>query len=82
MQKQLEIGGGLRNFHMGIAYMNEGKLDSAVMLMKLALSTFSDLNDQSGSGRTMKFLGDTYEKWEFRFVRNYTIEIDSLKRDE
>lgn len=50
------------NFHMGIAYMNEGKLDSAVMLMKMALSTFSDLKDKSGSGRALKFLGDTYEK--------------------
>ncbi|MEJ0104431.1 MAG: tetratricopeptide repeat protein, partial [Bacteroidota bacterium] len=50
------------NFHMGIAYMNEGKLDSALMLMKKAISTFSDLKDQSGLGRAMKFLGDTYEK--------------------
>ncbi len=50
------------NFHMGIAYMNEGKLDSAVMLIKMAISTFLDLKDQSGLGRAMKFLGDTYEK--------------------
>jgi len=50
------------NFHMGIAYMNEGKLDSALVLIKKAISTFSDLKDQSGSGRAMKFLGDTYEK--------------------
>ena len=50
------------NFHMGIAYMNEGKLDSTLMLIKKAISTFSDLKDQSGLGRAMKYLGDTYEK--------------------
>lgn len=50
------------NFHMGIAYMNEGKLDSAVLLIKKAISTFSDVKDQSGLGRALKFLGDTYEK--------------------
>ena len=50
------------NFHMGIAYMNEGKLDSAFMLIKDAISTFSELKDRSGLGRAMKFLGDTYEK--------------------
>ncbi|HWH62902.1 MAG TPA: hypothetical protein VNS50_06495, partial [Ginsengibacter sp.] len=50
------------NFHMGIAYMNEGKLDSARLLIKKAISTFSDLKDQSGFGRAMKYLGDTYEK--------------------
>ncbi|HEY6438301.1 MAG TPA: ATP-binding protein, partial [Ignavibacteriaceae bacterium] len=49
-------------FHMGIAYMNEGKLDSALMLIKKAISTFSDLKDQSGLGRAMKYLGDTYER--------------------
>ena len=50
------------NFHMGIAYMNEGKLDSALMFIKKAILTFSDLKDQTGSGRAMKYLGDTYEK--------------------
>ena len=50
------------NFHMGIAYMNEGKLDTALMLIKSAISTFSDLKDQSGLGRAMKYLGDTYAK--------------------
>jgi two-component system, NtrC family, sensor kinase len=49
-------------FHMGIAYMNEGKLDSALMFIKNAISTFSDLKDQGGLGRAMKYLGDTYEK--------------------
>ena len=50
------------NFHMGIAYMNEGKFDSALMLIKKAISTFSDLKDQTGLGRAMKYLGDSYEK--------------------
>jgi signal transduction histidine kinase/Tfp pilus assembly protein PilF len=50
------------NFHMGIAYMNEGKLDSALTLIKKAISTFSALKNQSGLGRAMKYLGDTYEK--------------------
>ncbi|MEO8111578.1 MAG: ATP-binding protein [Ginsengibacter sp.] len=50
------------NFHMGIAYMNEGKLDSALVLMKNAISTFSDFKDQAGLGRAMKYLGDTYER--------------------
>jgi signal transduction histidine kinase/Tfp pilus assembly protein PilF len=50
------------NFHMGITYMNEGKLDSALTLIKKAISTFSDLKDQSGLGRAMKYLGDTYER--------------------
>jgi signal transduction histidine kinase/Tfp pilus assembly protein PilF len=50
------------NFHMGIAYMNEGKLDSALMFIKNALSVFSEFKDQTGLGRAMKYLGDTYEK--------------------
>ncbi|MGC4038517.1 MAG: ATP-binding protein [Chitinophagaceae bacterium] len=50
------------NFHMGIAYMNEGKLDSALLLIKNAVATFSDLNDEGGLGRALKYLGDTYEK--------------------
>jgi two-component system, NtrC family, sensor kinase len=49
-------------FHMGIAYMNEGKLDSAILFSKNAISTFSDLKDQSGLGRAMKYLGDIYER--------------------
>jgi tetratricopeptide (TPR) repeat protein len=49
-------------FHMGVAYMNEGKLDSALLFIKKALSTFSDLKDNTGLGRAMKYLGDTYEK--------------------
>jgi tetratricopeptide (TPR) repeat protein len=50
------------HFHMGIAYMNEGKLDSALMFINNAISTFSDLKDQSGLGRAMKYVGDGYEK--------------------
>ncbi len=50
------------NFHMGIAYMNEGKLDSALMFIENAIATFADLKDQVGLGRAMKYLGDTYEK--------------------
>lgn len=50
------------NFHMGIAYMSEEKLDSALILIKKAISTFSDLKDQSGLGRAIKYLGDVYEK--------------------
>jgi signal transduction histidine kinase/Tfp pilus assembly protein PilF len=49
-------------FHMGIAYMNEEKLDSALMFINNAISTFSDLKDQKGLGRAMKYLGDTYQK--------------------
>ena len=50
------------HFHMGIAYMNEGKLDSALVFIKDAISTFSDLKDQSGLGRATKYLGDTYDR--------------------
>lgn len=48
------------NFHMGIAYLNEGKLDSALLLITEAISTFSVLKDQSVEGRAMKYLGDTH----------------------
>jgi tetratricopeptide (TPR) repeat protein len=61
------------NFHMGIAYMNEGKLDSALMFIKKAISTFSDLNDQSGLGRALKYLGDTYEK-----MGNFDLAANSI----
>ncbi len=50
------------NFHMGIAYMNGGKYDSALLLIKNAITTFSDLKDTSGSGRALKYLGDTYQR--------------------
>ncbi|HEX6847396.1 MAG TPA: ATP-binding protein [Chitinophagaceae bacterium] len=67
------------NFHMGIAYMNEGKLDSALMLINKAISTFSDLKDQSGLGRAMKYLGDTYEKMgNFDLAANTILQSISL----
>ncbi|MFL0685838.1 MAG: tetratricopeptide repeat protein [Algoriphagus aquaeductus] len=50
------------NFHMGIAYLNEGKLDSAFKLISEAISTFSILKDLSMEGRALKYLGDTYSK--------------------
>jgi signal transduction histidine kinase len=49
-------------FHMGIAYMNEEKLDSALLFIKNAISTFSDLKDKTGLGRATKYLGDVYQK--------------------
>ena len=48
-------------FHMGISYMNDGKLDSALLYIKKAQTVFSDLNDPQ-LGRTMIYLGETYEK--------------------
>ncbi|HET6769353.1 MAG TPA: ATP-binding protein, partial [Chitinophagaceae bacterium] len=49
------------NFHMGIAYMNAGKFDSALMLIEKAQSVFSDLKDPQ-MGRTMLYQGDTYKR--------------------
>lgn len=70
------------NFHMGIAYMNEGKLDSASMLIKEAISTFSDLKDQSGLGRAMKFLGDTYQKMgDFDLAANTIVQAIALLKE-
>lgn len=50
------------NFHMGIAYMNDGNQDSAIFLINHAITTFTDTKDQVGLGRAMKYLGDTYRK--------------------
>jgi two-component system, NtrC family, sensor kinase len=70
------------NFHMGIAYMNEGKLDSALMLIKTAISTFSDLKDQAGLGRAMKYLGDTYEKMgNFDLAANTILQSIALLKE-
>jgi two-component system NtrC family sensor kinase len=70
------------NFHMGIAYMNEGKLDSALLLMNKAKSTFSDLKDHSGLGRAMKYLGDTYEKMgDFDLAANRILQAISLLKE-
>lgn len=48
-------------FHTGIAYMNAGKLDSALTLIKTAQAMFSDLKDPQ-LGRSMIYLGETYQK--------------------
>ncbi|MEP7322419.1 MAG: ATP-binding protein [Saprospiraceae bacterium] len=63
----------LINLHMGIAYMNAGKLDSALILEKKALSMFSEQKDQRNIGVAMKYLGDIYVKMgDFESAR-YTI---------
>ena len=49
------------NFHMGIAYMNAGNFDSALLLIGKAQSVFSDLKDPQ-LGRTMLYQGDTYKR--------------------
>jgi hypothetical protein len=70
------------NFHMGITYMNEGKLDSALMLIKKAISTFSDLKDQTGLGRAMKYLGDTYERMgNFDLAANTILQAIALLKE-
>ncbi len=70
------------NFHMGVAYMNEGKLDSALMLIDKAISTFTDLKDQSGLGRAKKYLGDTYEKMgNFDLAANTILQATALLKE-
>jgi len=70
------------NFHMGIAYMNEGKLDSALILINNAIATFTDLQDQSGLGRAMKYLGDTYEKMgDFDLAANKVLQAIALLKE-
>jgi len=49
------------NFHMGVAYMNAGKFDSALLLIEKAQSVFSNLKDPQ-MGRTMLYQGDTYKR--------------------
>jgi signal transduction histidine kinase len=49
------------DFHMGIAYMNGGKFDSALLLIEKAQSVFSYLKDPQ-MGRTMLYQGDTYKR--------------------
>ncbi len=61
------------NFHMGIAYMNDEKLDSAFILFRESISTFSTLKDQSGLGRVMKYLGDAY-----RETGNFDLAADTI----
>lgn len=70
------------HFHMGIAYKNEGKLDSALMLIKNAIATFSELNDKSGLGRAMIYLGDTHEKMgNFDLAANTIVQAIPLLKE-
>jgi len=70
------------NFHMGVAYMNDGKLDSALMLINKAISTFLDLKDQTGLGRAMKYLGDTYERMgNFDLAANTILQAIALLKE-
>jgi len=48
-------------FHMGIAYMNAGKLDSALLFIKEAQSVFLELKDPQ-LGRTKIYQGETYQR--------------------
>ncbi|MGZ8538123.1 MAG: tetratricopeptide repeat protein, partial [Flavisolibacter sp.] len=59
-------------FHMGISYMNAGKLDSALMFIKKAQSTFSDLKDPQ-IGRSMIYLGETYER-----MGNFDLAVNTM----
>lgn len=59
-------------FHMGISYMNAGKLDSALMFIKKAQSTFSDLKDPQ-LGRSMIYLGETYER-----MGNFDLAVNTM----
>ena len=59
-------------FHMGISHMNDGKLDSALMYIKKAQSTFSDLKDPQ-LGRSFIYLGETYEK-----MGNFDLAVNTM----
>jgi signal transduction histidine kinase/Tfp pilus assembly protein PilF len=59
-------------FHMGISYMNDGKLDSALMFIKKAQSIFSDLKDPQ-IGRSMIYLGETYER-----MGNFDLAVNTM----
>ena len=59
-------------FHMGISYMNAGKLDSALLFIKKAQSTFSDLKDPQ-LGRSMIYLGETFEK-----MGNFDLAVNTM----
>jgi two-component system NtrC family sensor kinase len=49
------------NFHMGIAYMNAGRFDSALLLIAKAQSVFTASKDPQ-LGRSMLFQGDIYKR--------------------
>ena len=59
-------------FHMGISYMNDGKLDSALLFIKKAQTVFSDLKDPQ-IGRSMIYLGGTYEK-----MGNFSLAVNTM----
>ena len=59
-------------FHMGISYMNDGKLDSALIFIKKAQTIFSDLKDPQ-IGRSMIYLGETYER-----MGNFDLAINTM----
>ena len=59
-------------FHMGISYMNDGKIDSALLFIKKAQSTFSDLKDPQ-LGRSMIYLGETYER-----MGNFDLAVNTM----
>jgi two-component system NtrC family sensor kinase len=59
-------------FHMGISYMNDGKLDSALVFIKKAQKIFSDLKDEQ-LGRSMIYLGETYER-----MGNFGLAINTM----
>jgi len=61
------------NFHIGIAHLNEGKLDSALLLINKAVSTFTELKDPSGLGRATIYLGETYDK-----MGNYPLAASTI----
>ena len=59
-------------FHMGISYLNDGKLDSALLFIKKAQTTFSDLKDPQ-IGRSMIYLGETYER-----MGNFDLAVNTM----
>jgi signal transduction histidine kinase len=59
-------------FHMGISYMNDGKLDSALLFIKKAQAVFSDLKDPQ-IGRSMIYLGETYER-----MGNFDLAVNTM----
>jgi len=59
-------------FHMGISYMNDGKLDSALIFIKKAQSVFSDLKDPQ-LGRSMIYLGETYGR-----MGNFDLAVNTM----
>ncbi|MGH2565410.1 MAG: tetratricopeptide repeat protein, partial [Ginsengibacter sp.] len=61
-------------FHMGISYMNDGKLDSALLFIKKAQTIFSDLKNPQ-MGRSMIYLGETYER-----MGNFGLAVNTMLR--